>query len=43
MMTHGMKDMAILAEIISGDIRNNRKIRVVQDYDVDGCMSGAYL
>ena len=39
---YGMKDMAILAEIISGDIRNNRKIRVVQDYDVDGCMSGTY-
>lgn len=40
---YGMKDMAILAEIISGDIRNNRKIRVVQDYDVDGCMSGCIL
>ncbi len=38
-----MKDMDRLAEILKGDIDHRRHIRVVQDYDVDGCMSGYIL
>ena len=38
-----MKDMDILIDILSGEIKEGKKIRVVQDYDVDGCMSGFIL
>ena len=38
-----MKDMEKLLDILADDIKNGRKIRVVQDYDVDGCMSGFIL
>ena len=38
-----MRDMDALAAILKEDIENGRKIRVVQDYDVDGCMSGYIL
>ena len=38
-----MKDMDILIDILSGEIKKGKKIRVVQDYDVDGCMSGFIL
>ena len=38
-----MLDMDRLLAILSGEIENGGKIRVVQDYDVDGCMSGFIL
>ena len=38
-----MKDMDKLVETLKEAIDNGRKIRVVQDYDVDGCMSGCIL
>jgi len=40
---HEMKDMDKAIFLLKADIKNNSKIRVVQDYDVDGCMSGYIL
>ena len=34
-----MKDLVLTAEILGKDINNNKKIRIVGDYDVDGVMS----
>lgn len=38
-----MKDMENGINILVNGINENKKIRVVQDYDVDGCMSGYIL
>lgn len=38
-----MKDMEKGINILVNGINENKKIRVVQDYDVDGCMSGYIL
>lgn len=38
-----MKDMEKGIDILVNGIKENKKIRVVQDYDVDGCMSGYIL
>lgn len=38
-----MKDMDKAICIIKAKIKENKKIRIVQDYDVDGCMSGYIL
>lgn len=38
-----MKDMNKAISLLKEKINNNKKIRVVQDYDVDGCMSGYIL
>lgn len=38
-----MKDMDKAIFLLKAKIKSNRKIRVVQDYDVDGCMSGYIL
>lgn len=34
-----MKDLVLAAEIINDNIKNNRRIRIVGDFDVDGVMS----
>lgn len=38
-----MKDMDMLAAELKKSINSGKRIRVVQDYDVDGCMSGYIL
>ena len=38
-----MKDMDMLAAELKKSIDSGKRIRVVQDYDVDGCMSGYIL
>ena len=38
-----MKDMYMLAAELKKSINSGKRIRVVQDYDVDGCMSGYIL
>jgi len=38
-----MKDLVLTAEILGKDINNNKKIRIVGDYDVDGVMSVCLL
>ena len=38
-----MKDMEKGINILVNGINENKKIRIVQDYDVDGCMSGYIL
>lgn len=38
-----MKDMDMLAAELKKNINSGKRIRVVQDYDVDGCMSGYIL
>ncbi|MCD8037350.1 MAG: single-stranded-DNA-specific exonuclease RecJ [Clostridiales bacterium] len=40
---YDMKDMDKLIPVLKASIENKEKIRVVQDYDVDGCMSGYIL
>lgn len=40
---YDMKDLDKAVFLIKSCILNNEKIRVVQDYDVDGCMSGYIL
>lgn len=38
-----MKDMDMLAAELKKSIDSGKRIRIVQDYDVDGCMSGYIL
>lgn len=38
-----MKDMDRAIFLLKSKIEKNKKIRIVQDYDVDGCMSGYIL
>lgn len=40
---HKMKDAVHLVEILSDEIEQNKKIRVIGDYDIDGVMSSYIL